>query len=677
MQRPGRILRDVIVLAVALPGLALGAGCPGDCDNNGAVTTDELVKDINIALDRMPMDRCQNADPSGNGAVTVDEITMAVTASLKGCKCATSTQPAFTSTFDAIQKSIFDRYGCNAEFCHSGPLPQANLDLTPGNSYRSLLGADGQGAPSFDLPTMRRVLPGDKDRSFLYLKLAAKTDPTLIPDHTDVPGSPMPNNQYALTKDELEAVRLWIYTAAPETGTVNGTQQLLNACLPDPKPIIIEPLPPPDTNTTGVQFAMPPWNLPAHSEYELCFATYYDISGVVPEQFQDPSHTYFRFSGQELRQDPQSHHLILNLSAATVDQIHDPSFGDWTCNGGETPGQICEPTNINSCGTGICTSALQHDFACIGFGPKTGGGGGIGGLLNAIGGAQKAQANETYAPGVFAQIPMKGILYWNSHAFNLTDQATTMHARLNYYYADPNGGQKFPLQPIFNIQKIFSQTTPPFATETLCNDQPLPPGAQLFTLSSHTHKRGVDFWTELPGTTPEKLYENFIYNDPPNKRFDPPMSFPSGGTLHYCSMYNNGVAEDGSPDPSTVTRLSKIPPQGFKCKPTACAAGKIGAPCNYQNAAQPDNASCDTASGKGDGLCDACKITGGESTENEMFILIGSYYVDTSKMSAASAAATTFAADIDESGRSTYTELALPPVIGCGSSHAGHDHSAQ
>ena len=28
-----------------------------------------------------------------------------------------------------------------------------------------------------------------------------------------------------------------------------------------------------------------------------------------------------------------------------------------------------------------------------------------------------------------------------------------------------------------------------------------------------------------------------------------------------------------------------------------------------------------------DGVCDACPITGGESTENEMFIAIGQYFV--------------------------------------------------
>ena len=52
-------------------------------------------------------------------------------------------------------------------------------------------------------------------------------------------------------------------------------------------------------------------------------------------------------------------------------------------------------------------------------------------------------------------------------------------------------------------------------------------------------------------------------------------------------------------------------------------AGQIGAACNGID----DNETCDSAPGAGDGWCDACAITGGESTENEMFMLLGGYYV--------------------------------------------------
>ena len=100
------------------------------------------------------------------------------------------------------------------------------------------------------------------------------------------------------------------------------------------------------------------------------------------------------------------------------------------------------------------------------------------------------------------------------------------------------------------------------------------------------------------------------------------MADPAQRRLHYCSLYNNGVAADGSPDPTTVTRASHVPPQGFQCRPLACVAGKVGALC------AGDDRRCDSSPGARDGSCDACPITGGESTENEMFILQGSYYVE-------------------------------------------------
>jgi hypothetical protein len=551
---------------------------------------------------------------------------------------------SFDSTFQGIQSLIFERHGCTAEPCHGSAPGQGGLDLSPAVAYRNLLQVKSTAS------AFARVEPGDQRRSFLWLKLAAATDPSQLPPGVQVAGAPMPNARPPLSAEELELVRLWIYNGAPEAGTVAGTETLLNACLPTPKPILIEPLAPPPPGE-GVQFVMPPWPLEAHSEHELCFATYYDITSQVPKEFQDPSGTMFRFSGQELRQDPQSHHLILNRYFGSAD-VHDPALGRWTCRGGDEQGQPCEPTDLQSCGSGICTSDIQQSFACIGFGPSQGGQ-----AFFSIGGAQKAQASLEYVDGVFAQIPMKGILYWNSHAFNLTDEDTTMHARLNYYFAR---SQQYPIQPIFNIGAIFAPSAAPYTTQTVCHDQGLPRGAHLFQLSSHTHKRGKAFTVTAPDGT--LLYQNFVYNDPADLIFDPPLVFdspdPSQRVLHYCSLYNNGVAADGSPDPQTVTRASRIPPQGFRCFPTACTAGKIGAPCSG------DSRQCDSSRGAGDGACDACPITGGESTENEMFILIGSYYVPTGGGVTAGVSA--------PPSRSPVTDPVLPPQVACSSSHAGH-----
>ncbi|MEW6269902.1 MAG: hypothetical protein AB1689_11470 [Thermodesulfobacteriota bacterium] len=567
---------------------------------------------------------------------------------------------SFASTFEAIQKVIFEKRGCTQQVCH-GSAASGALELSPAVAYQNLLDAPALGSP------LRRVVPGDNDRSYLWLKLAASTRPGTV----EIGGAPMPLGLPPLTENELEAVRLWIYAGAPETGTVIGTEGLLDACLPEPEPITIKPLEPPPPGE-GVQLVMPPWLLPADSEHEVCFASYYDLTEQVPERYRDPSGQFFRFSASELRQDPQSHHLILNYSRVPVESIHDPAFGAWTCKGGERAGQACEPTDGTSCGGGLCATEYRDGFTCTGFGPPVQGG--ISSFQ--IGGAQQAQQTTEYVNGVFAQIPLKGILYWNSHAFNLTKSDHAMNARLNYWFAEPEE-QVHPVRGIFDVGRIFSANAEPFTTQTLCHDHVLPRGARLFGLSSHTHQRGKHFTVDLPDGS--RIYESFVYNDPVSERFDPPLEFDSADaaerTLRYCSLYNNGVKEDGSPDPETVTRFSRLPASVFipgvpgRCSPVACAEGKVGAPCDGVG----DDAACDSSAGAGDGSCDACRITGGESTENEMFILLGQYYraqeeseVDTPLPGQiGSVAAAT-------SRRSDFVGIAVPPAQGCASSHAGH-----
>jgi hypothetical protein len=565
---------------------------------------------------------------------------------------------SYDSTFAAIQNVIFEKHGCTQQVCH-GSGASGTLDLSPDVAYGNLVEVRSFGS------ALNRVSPGDKDRSYLWLKVAAATKPGTV----EIGGSPMPLGLPALSENELEALRLWIYAGAPQTGTVIGTENLLDACLPEPKPITIKPLDPPPAGE-GVQLEMPQWPLPAASEHEVCFASYYDLTDQVPEQFRDPSGEYLRYDREELRQDPQSHHLILNYSIVTADQIHDPGFGEWTCRGGERDGESCEPTDKTSCGAGHCAGYIRDGFACTGYGPAV-----QGGLSYfQIGGAQQAQQLTEYVPGVFAQIPMKGILYWNSHAFNLTDEGHDMHARLNYWFA-PVDNQKTPVRGIFNVGRIFSANAEPYTTQTLCNDHVLPQGARLFNLSSHTHKRGKHFTVDLPDGS--RIYESFVYNDPVSQDFDPPLAFDSPDakdrTLHYCSLYNNGVADDGSPDPETVTRLSRLPASVFvpgvpgRCTPKACAAGKIGVSC----AGPDDDATCDSSPGAGDGECDACRITGGESTENEMFILLGNYFVEGDTSGGGGPNQDLFSTK-SSTGRSDFVGVAVPAARGCSASHGGN-----
>jgi hypothetical protein len=519
---------------------------------------------------------------------------------------------SFPSTFAAIQTLIFERRGCSQNVCH-GAAAAGGLDLSPEVAYRNLFEVPSAGSQ------WRRIEPGDNDRSFLWLKLAAKTRPESVA----VPGAAMPSGLPALTEEELDAIHLWIWAGAPETGNVTGTGDLLDACLPALEPITIDVLEPPPRGE-GVQFVLPPVPLPAGSEKEICFAVYYDLDDQVPPEMRDPTGTYFRIRAQEVRQDPQSHHLVLIHPGVDVADLHHPSFGAWTCNSGERHGASCEPTDLGACGSGFCQSEVQeHALGCTGFGPPTVSAGTI---QQTMGGTQQTQAILELPDGVFAQYPVRGIAYWNSHSFNLTAVDHVLAGRINFTFA---AAQRHPMQAITDLTYIFAPSAPPFTNQVVCAEYVLPQGARLLGLSSHTHKRGEHFWAELPDGS--RIYESFLYNDPVKLQFDPPLAFdsadPAARAIHYCARYNNGVALDGSPDPETATRASRIPESAVAtvgaCQPAACVAGKIAAPCQGHE----DDRACDSVPGAMDGWCDACRITGGESTENEMFLLLGQYYV--------------------------------------------------
>jgi hypothetical protein len=438
----------------------------------------------------------------------------------------------------------------------------------------------------------------------------------------------MPSGLPAISEDELELLRRWIYGGAPETGTVLDTEELVDGCLPPVEPHTIAPLPPPEPGV-GAQLVMPGWLLPAASEHEICFASYYDISSQIPAEFLEEGGERVRIAGSEMRQDPQSHHLLVSHVDPAEFDIHDPAFGPWTCKGGALAGSVCEPTDLGSCGTdGLCATDYKDGFACLNFGPQ---GTSFFQREGLPGGAQASQSYSELPAGVYRTMPVRGIVYWNSHAFNLTTKDHLMNARVNVYYAGPEN-QDTRARGIFDISMIFSATAAPFEEATLCNDYVLPQNAHLFALSSHTHKRGKHFTGDLPDGT--RIYESFVYNDPLNLKIDPPMVFdspnPADRTIHFCSLYNNGRNADGSPNVEEVTRFSRLPQSVFqpgvpgRCRPIACVnEGMVGKPCNGED----DGASCDSSPGAGDGWCDACAITGGESTENEMFLPLGSFYV--------------------------------------------------
>ena len=648
---------------------------------------------------------------------------------MAGVTRAAECQNTFDSTFSAIQKVIFENRGCTSAACHDASA-SGGLDLSPAVAYDNLVDRLATSVESTGATPWQRVLPGQRDKSLLFVNVAAKTSPALY----TAPKRAMPlGSSLALSDDELDALRRWIEVGAPRDGTVAGTADLLNACLPPQKPIPIEPLAAPAPGE-GVQLHMAPWIVKKKSESEVCYASYFDFTEQVPEQFRGPNGT-FRYKRQQIRQDPLSHHLIVNLYDGVKDP-HDPVWGGFKCVGGDKDGQSCDPTAIGECGAGIeCANEPKKSIACFGQ-PNLPADSGLGVNGGGFTGTQETATTLEYAPGVYGESPLKGMIIWNSHAFNTTDEDGKLEAWINFYFAAPDE-QVYPLVQIFDSSEIFVMQVPAFTAREVCNVSTLPPNSHLFELSSHNHKRGKR-WRTFEGAwrcdggpnagdacapygpdpafdTPDLcagspcrslkppaggdcngdlvvtidelvksvglalgtdgagdcrradvnednaitieeiikavnsageagdrdpddslIYTSLVYNDPFVTRYQPikllggTYSMPEERSLTYCQLYDNGFS-----NPNDVKRKSTSPPTpigipglfGGPCvTPTGCTAGNMGAACSGSNQAQR-NTSCDTSAGAGDGVCDACQLLGGVTTEDEMFILMGAFFV--------------------------------------------------
>jgi hypothetical protein len=546
---------------------------------------------------------------------------------------------SFASSFDAIQQVIFEGKGCTAKACH-GEAKVGGLDLRRDMAWFSTVDVPSSNS------ALARIKPGYATESFLYLKLQAAT----VPGSVQVGGSPMPVGAPALTPNELEALGIWIAKGAPKAGIVSddakGTDvgSLLATCASPTGPLKAEPLLPPAPGE-GIQLVLPRYLLKGQTEVENCTPFAYDFTDNVPTEYKDVGRNVMYINGSHVRQDPQSHHLILWNPATQLSSVP-ATDTTWTCRGGAHEGRACSPQKGSAeCAAGTCASTTTPGSLCgvetaafgsgttedilaglLGLGPKPLTFDDLLALGNLAFGSgmpaqiANAQAAEQYVPpidGVYMELPLSGVLWFNSHSFNLTEMDTTLDARVNWLYAKKRERQ---MRRLSNTEyNNIAHGQAPFTRKTYCAKHEVPQNYSLAMMTGHTHRHGEHFWvTDASG---KQIYENFNYSDPAYTEFKPWLEFTqpdaASRTLEFCATFNNGVKKDGSPDVNLVTRASRMPERG-KCTAVACVAGKVTATCTTDR-------DCDSAPGANDGDCDACAITAGQTTENEMFVLMNWY----------------------------------------------------
>jgi hypothetical protein len=268
-------------------------------------------------------------------------------------------------------------------------------------------------------------------------------------------------------------------------------------------------------------------------------------------------------------------------------------------------------------------------------------GGGVGGQTATqvqLSGAQESTQIDLPPAGVYSVLPLRGFVSWNSHGFNLTKYATSIEQWVNLTFA-PEEERVWLRRQIFEADNIFAMTeVEPFTKREVCMTWTLPQYSQLLSLSSHMHMRGELFRIWLPPNVPcqgtngclppssAPDYKSQLYDDPLYTYYEPPNDYSSASvedrTLKACAVYDNGAdnpleVKRESTKPNTPACDFFLASCGCAAADRVCLGGENeGTRCNGD----------DSVCGEG-GLCDACPLLGGVTTDDEMFIPLGSYFV--------------------------------------------------
>lgn len=104
-----------------------------------------------------------------------------------------------TATFTRVQTEIFSPT-CAQLGCHDTIGRQEQQILTTGRAY-----ANTVGVASVEMPSLKRITPGDPTNSYLYRKITG----------SGITGDRMPQGLAPLTDAQIKLIRDWIRRGAP------------------------------------------------------------------------------------------------------------------------------------------------------------------------------------------------------------------------------------------------------------------------------------------------------------------------------------------------------------------------------------------------------------------------------------------------------------------------------
>ncbi len=389
-----------------------------------------------------------------------------------------------TSSFSRIQAKIF---APSCISCHTAGHPfaiQSSLVLDDAVAYRNTVNATVKNIHAL-ADGLKQVVPGNPGKSLLYQKLLL-WDPTK-PQHF---GSPMPLGATSLSVGQLEYIKRWIETGAPESGDSIEPALLDDKTMPSYAPFV--PLPPP---ASGYQMVIEPFLVQPHFEREL----------FVLRELKNPAPIYV--SRIQTRMRVNSHHLLIY------------TFQN------NTPPAIIPPANL--------IRDIRSPDGSLNF-------------LNMLpmgyhaffAGSMTPEGEYTFPAGIALQLPANTKLDLNAHYANSSATTITGEAYVNLFTV--------PAAQITQVARTLNLANtdiplPPMQRTTHTKTFLFSSTTRILMLTSHTHQLGERFVIRIKGGARdgEVVYTNTEWAHPAIVTFHQPIILQAGEGLTSEITYNN------------------------------------------------------------------------------------------------------------------------------------------
>jgi hypothetical protein len=155
------------------------------------------------------------------------------------------------------------------------------------------------------------------------------------------------------------------------------------------------------------------------------------------------------------------------------------------------------------------------------------------------------QEEELALPeGVVYELAAGQMVRVEAHYLNATEQTLTPEVAVTFHAIPDAPGLERADFLFFGTPDIQLEHNVPTTVGPRFIQGGIPAGAQIFALTTHTHQWGTQFRVQKstsrfdPGT-PIYDYPDWVWDEPPVRRFDPPLTFGAGEGVRFTCEYLN------------------------------------------------------------------------------------------------------------------------------------------